>query len=125
MVELTAKYLEAGERLSKERSPDVAWSDGSNWHDGISHQLPGLPLPLGVAPQEGLTCAQWETLWIAVFPEGDGYDRSSWRQHPDSDQISTLWTENLARVVYGDDYGAMAREFIGPVFTDHCGSRMQ
>ena len=124
-AELTANYVEAGERLSGERSPDITWSDGSNWHDGISHQLPELPLPLRVAPQEGLTCAQWEALNMAVFPESNDYDRSNWWGRSDSGEISALWRENLARAVYGDRYGAMARKFIGPVFTDHCGSRMR
>ena len=90
MVELSVRYLEAGERLAGERSPDVAWSDGSNWHDGISHQLPELPLPLRVAVEDGLTCAQWEALNIAVFPESNDYDLGNWRQHPESDQISAL-----------------------------------
>ena len=124
-AELARKYTEAGEGLDEARSPDLTWSDGSNWRDGVSHQLPDLPLSLRVGVQEGMTCAQWEALEIAVFPEGESYNRSNWWGHPDSDEIRTLWREELARAVYGGDYGAMAREFIGAVFTDHCGSRMR
>ena len=124
-AELAAKYTEAGEGLGEARSPDITWSDGSNWRDGVSDRLPDLPLALNVDIQEGMTCTQWEALEMAVFPEGEGYDLSNWTWRSDSDEIATRWKENLARVIWGDGNGAMARKFIGPVFEDHCGSRMQ
>ena len=123
--ELAAKYTEAREWLDEARSPDLTWSDGSNWRDGVSDRLPELPLAPGVEVTEGMTCAQWEALEIAVFPEGEGYGLSDWWQHPDSDEISERWKENLARAVYGNDQGAAAIRFIGAEFTVHCGERMR
>ena len=122
---LAAAYTEAGERLGRERSPALTWADGSNWNDGVSDQVPDLPLSLDTRIQDGMTCAQWEALEVAAFPEGEGYDRSSWWQHPDSDEIATEWEQNLAVAVWGQGNEAMARKFIGSPFADHCGERMR
>ena len=123
-ADLAARYTTAGERLYEERTPDVAWEDGSNWQDGVSHQLPELPLAMDTDITEGMTCAQWEALEIAVFPEGEDYDRTDWWTHPDSDEIGTRWKENLARTIWGDSEASI-NQMVWENFMDSCGSQMR
>ena len=123
-ADLAAKYTAAGERLYEERTPGVAWEDGSNWQDGISHQLPELPLAMNMNITEGMTCAQWEALNMAVFPEGEDYDRGNWWAHTDADEIGERWKENLARTIWGDSEASI-NQMVWENFMDSCGSRMR
>ena len=123
-AEIAAKYALAGERLYRERTSEVAWADGSNWTDGVSHELPELPIPLSAGVVEGMTCAQWEALNMALFPEGKDYDLSNWWQHPDSDEIGEVWKENLGRTIYGTEHFPVI-QLLGANFADNCGTRMR
>lgn len=122
-AQLATRYTQAGRELDGERSPNLAWADGSNWRDGVSDQLPALPLALDVDVGVGMTCAQWEALEMAVFPEGEDYDQSNWWGRPNSGEIKELWKENLARTIWGDSETSVYR-MVGVFFRDSCGERM-
>ena len=73
---------------------------------------------------EGMTCAQWEALNMAVFPEGEDYDRGNWWAHTDADEIGERWKENLARTIWGDSEASI-NQMVWENFMDSCGSRMR
>ena len=100
--ELASKYQAAGEKLDSARSPSKKWGDGSNWQDGRSHEPPPLPLPPETEILDGMTCAQWEALEMAVFPESDNYTVSNWHRQPNSSKIGDQWRSNLAEAIWGD-----------------------
>ena len=89
------EYREAGESLNSKRSPDVAWADGSNWRDGVSHELPSLPIAPSARILDGMTCIQWEALNIAVFP--DGYDILDWYRRTTPTRLATSGSRTWQR----------------------------
>ena len=123
-AELPGRYQAAGERLYAERSSSVTWADGSNWGDGISHELPELPIGLLTPIHEAMTCAQWEALESAVFPEGEGYDRSNWQEQGEANDISGRWRRHLAVTLFGESDSAVGRLQAND-FVQVCGSRME
>ena len=123
--ELAQKYRLAGEGLASRRFPNRSWGDRSNWSDGVSHSLPALPLePDTRIWSGGMTCAQWEALDIAVFPEGE--DIMRWHLEPHADAIEEWWEANLAMVVWGEEEHPQAIAWAKREnFTTSCGSLMK
>ena len=105
--DLAQKYRDAGAALDSQRDGTTTWADGSHWQDGSSHQLPDLPLEPEVRILSRMTCAQWEALNMAVFPQGEGYSEFNWHEHPDADVIGQKWKENLAEAVWGRNSQAL------------------
>ena len=122
--ELASKYRAVGAEMAARRSPDKKWEDGSNWHDGRSHEPPLLPLPPDTEILECMTCTQWEALEMSVFPESDDYDGMNWHRQPDADRIGDQWNANLVDTIWGDL--PEADEWMeGENFIDSCGSLMR
>lgn len=122
---LAQRYRDAGERLDRERKPHWVWADGSNWHDGRSHEPPSLPIPLGANLYDQMTCMQNEVLLMAVFPEGRGYDQYNWHLQRDADEISAQWEQAMAEAVWGSDPGAAeARKRADQEWPEVCGHAM-
>ena len=120
--ELVSEYTSAGAEMAARRDPDKTWEDGSNWHDGQSQEPPAVPLAPGSRILDGMTCAQWEALEMASFPEG--YTLRNWDLNPDADKIADLWRANMADVVWGaapeaDEW--LEREN----FMDSCGRKIR
>ena len=104
---LTQQYQNAGTALDSQRDGTTTWADGSHWRDGSSHQLPDLPLEPEARILSMMTCAQWEALNMAVFPQGEGYSEFNWHEHPNADVIGQKWKENLAEAVWGRNSQAL------------------
>ena len=121
---LAQKYQEAGERLYAERSSSKAWQDGSNWTDGVSHQLPPLPLNPAARIASGMTCAQWEAIQSAVFPESEEYNAQNWWHREDSEEIAERWNASLADAIWGNPPEA-AQWLERENFMDICGNVMR
>ena len=84
--EFDQQYQNAGAALDSQRDGTTTWADGSHWRDGSSHQLPDVPLEPAARILSKMTCAQWEALNMAVFPQGEGYSEFNWQEHPNADR---------------------------------------
>ena len=121
---LSDRYSQVGEHLDSRRSPGSVWADGSNWVDGVSHRMPTLPIAPSDRILDGMTCAQWEALNIAVFPHAPGYDTLNWYQRADADEIADKWNQNLADAIWGPHPNSLVR-LERESFADSCGQRMR
>lgn len=121
-ADLAEKYRLAGEKLDADRPPSVKWTDQSNWHDGISHLLPKLPLEPAAPIRTSMTCAQSEALQMAVFPDGE--DAMTWHLEPNAEDIAKQWGLNLATTIWGEHPQAM-EWYERETFQETCGAMMQ
>lgn len=120
---LEERYKRRGEELHRDRESDLRWRDGSHWKDGVSHELPDLPLAAEALVSKSMTCIQAEALESAVFPE-DMANRGTWHIKPNSDQVGAEWRLRHARAVWGDH--PRARMWLNREdFTDWCGNQMR
>ena len=74
-----------------QRSSRLVWEDGSNWVDGVSHNFPAVPIPDGHLLKHHLTCAQRETLYLAVSRNSATFANLVWGNHP---LAATLYEQN-------------------------------
>ena len=121
---LSERYKCKGESLYRERGDgyDKVWSDGSNWYDGQSDQMPSLPLPPETPILDGMTCAQWEVVKAASRPVG--VDGHTWYLSPKADEIAEEWGKNKAKNICGTVPGA--DDWLEKYdFRTLCGSLMQ
>ena len=120
---LEDRYHVMGQELHDARSPGIRWNDGSYWEDGVSHELPALPLIARARVSESMTCIQAEALGSATFPN-DIADSKTWHLQPNADEIEAEWSRRHAAALWGEDPAAvewLERE----TFADWCGMRMQ
>lgn len=90
----------------------------------MSHQLPPLPLSPNTRIASGMTCAQWEAIQSATFPESEEYNAQNWYRRDDADEIAERWNANLADAVWGESTEAdqwLERES----FMEVCGNVMR
>ena len=85
------KYRQEGRRLNASRSSRLVWTDGSNWVDGVSHNFPAVPIPDGHLLKHHLTCAQRETLYLALSRNSATFANLVWGNHP---LAATLYEQN-------------------------------
>lgn len=126
---LAGRYQAAGQKLHRERSVYnqgviVRWADGSHWEDGISHELPNLPLDANQKQRDGMTCIQAEALESATFPD-DLANRANWHTQPNSTEIMVEWYQRHAKALWGSDDGQTVRRLRQDPFADWCGDRMR
>ena len=114
-------YRESGESLHAPRQSGKVWLDGSHWEDGVSHTMPEIPLPPGAPLKPHLTCIQREALLISAFPEGEDID--TWYTSPRADEIGNEWDRNFAKLLWGDQIGALEWLEQNPFMAD-CGRLM-
>ena len=114
-------YRESGESLHAQRQSGMVWLDGSHWEDGVSHTMPKIPLPPGAPLKRHLTCIQREALLISAFPEGEDLD--TWHTDPRVDEIGDEWSRNFAKLLWGDQIGALEWREQNPFMAD-CGRSM-
>lgn len=129
LATLMGRYQAAGRELHHERSVHnrgtvVRWADGSHWEDGVSHELPKLPLDTIQKQREGMTCIQAETLEAATFPD-DLADRGNWHSQPNADEIVAEWERRHAEVLWGPDDELGVHRLQQDPFTDWCGQMMR
>ena len=112
------RYTAAGDAIHAdymERDPDYRLHDGSHWLDGVSHELPELPLDKEERMEDHMTCAQVGALNWAVFP----HDRASldvWKFRPDSDRIARLWESRIIEAVWSDNRAYNPVDWCGPEY---------
>ena len=99
---LEGRYKAERQELHAARTHDLRWADGSHWVDGVSHELPNLPLAAGALISESMTCIQAEALNLATFPHHMA-DLSTWHQQPNAAAIASEWERRHAEVVWGSD----------------------
>ena len=98
------RYTAAGDSLhaSRDNPTTPFWTDGSHWLDGVSHELPELPLDKEERREDHMTCFQVEVLNVATFP----HDRASidvWTYRHDWKGIARLWDSRVIEAVWGDN----------------------
>ena len=120
---LEGRYKARGQELHEDRTPDLRWADGSHWEDGVSHELPRLPLDAEAFISESMTCIQAEALESVTFPH-ELADKNTWHLQPTADAIASEWERRHAEALWGPD--PRAATWLGrEQFTDWCGERMQ
>ena len=120
---LEGRYKARGQELHEVRTADVRWADGSHWADGVSHELPNLPLAEGVLISHSMTCIQAEALESAAFPH-DLANQNTWHLQSNAASIASEWERRHAKVLWGSDPRAVT--WLGrEQFTDWCGNRMR
>ncbi len=129
LTTLAGRYQAAGQELHHERSVHnrgvvVRWADGSHWEDGVSHELPDLPLDTTQKQREGMTCIQAEALEAATFPN-DMADRSNWQVQPNAAEIAEEWERRHSEILWGPDDELAVERLRQDPFTDWCGQMMQ
>ena len=129
LTTLAGRYQAAGQKLHQERLQHnrgvvVRWADGSHWEDGVSHELPKLPLHARQEQRDGLTCIQAETLEAATFPS-EMADRSNWHVQPNAAKVVGEWERRHAKALWGSDRKPVIDRLRRDVFTDWCGQMMQ
>ncbi len=125
---LSGRYQAYGQelhesRMAHNRGVVMRWADGSHWEDGISHELPDLPLDPDQKQRDGMTCAQAEVLESATFPDNLA-NRGDWHRHPHAAAIAAKWEERHAEALWGDHSRAV-RLLKQDVFTHWCGYSMR
>ena len=119
---LKAKYRQWGIWINYGRDPDLRWADGSNWVDGVSHDIPTLPLRAARYEKDDMTCAQGEVLLVTAFPQGE--DIETWHTAPHRAEILQQWERNYARLIWGPKPQAL--EWSKRMkFQDWCGRKMR
>ncbi len=122
---LEERYRLEGEALHQERAGmNLRWRDGSHWEDGVSHELPNLPLEPKARISDNMTCIQAEALEAATFPY-NMTKRDGWHLQSNAAQIASEWERRHADVVWGRDDPRRITWIREEEFKDWCGSRMQ
>ena len=120
---LEGRYKARGQELHEARPSDVRWADGRHREDGVSHELPHLPLDAEALISESMTCIQAEALESATFPQALA-NQNTWHLQPNAASIASEWERRHAKALWGPDPRAVTwlkRE----QFTDWCGERMR
>ena len=94
-------YEAWGQQTNFQRDAHFTWHDGSSWHDGKSQLPPDLPLTPKQSPQDKMTCAQEEILWLMTFPASERLSPSGTEQ-AEQNRITRRWETAFAAKVWNE-----------------------